>query len=108
MSDHVLCASPLLASKLSRLFTALLRHGYTAECLCDSIIHPIPKGLKDPAISIILSWDCFGFLSQQIIGTVRIDVISGRFVHIRFAVWVQKRLLYRSLYWITETCLILI
>ena len=33
------------------LFAALLCHGYTAECLCDSIIQPIPKGLKDPAIS---------------------------------------------------------
>jgi len=51
MSDHVLRAPSVLASKLSRLFTALLRHGYTAECLRDSIIQPIPKGLKDPAIS---------------------------------------------------------
>ena len=51
MSDHVLCASPLLASKLSSLFTALIRHGYIAECLCDSIIQPIPKGLKDSAKS---------------------------------------------------------
>jgi len=51
MSDHVLRAPPLLASKLSRLFTALLHHGYTAGCLRDSIIQPIPKGLKDPAIS---------------------------------------------------------
>jgi len=51
MSDHVLRAPPLLASKLSRLFTALLHHGYTAECLRDSIIQPIPKGLKDLAIS---------------------------------------------------------
>jgi len=33
MSDHVLHAPPLLASKLSSLCTALLRHGYTAECL---------------------------------------------------------------------------
>ena len=51
MSDHVLRAPPLLASKLSSLFTALIRHGYIAECLRDSIIQPIPKGLKDPAKS---------------------------------------------------------
>ena len=41
MSDHVLYAPPILASKLSRLFTALLRHGYTFKCLRDSIIQPI-------------------------------------------------------------------
>ena len=51
MSDHVLLAPPLLASKLSSLFTALICHGYIAECLRDSIIQPIPKGLKDPAKS---------------------------------------------------------
>ena len=51
MSDHVLRAPPLLASKLSSLFTALICHGYIAECLRDSIIQPIPKGLKDPAKS---------------------------------------------------------
>ena len=51
MSDHVLYAPPILASKLSRLFTALLRHGYTSGCLRDSIIQPIPKGFKDPAMS---------------------------------------------------------
>lgn len=31
MSDHVLHALPLLASKLSGLFTALIYHGYTAD-----------------------------------------------------------------------------
>ena len=51
MSDHVLRAPPLLASKLSSLFTALIFHGYIAECLRDSIIQPIPKGLKNPAKS---------------------------------------------------------
>ena len=51
MSDHDLYAPPILASKLSRLFTALLRHGYTSRCLRDSIIQPIPKGFKDPAMS---------------------------------------------------------
>ena len=51
MSGHVLCAPPLLASKLSSLFTALICHGYIAECLRDSIIQPIPEGLKDPAKS---------------------------------------------------------
>ena len=51
MSGHVLRAPPLLASKLSSLFTALIRHGYIAECLRDSIIQPIPKGLKDLAKS---------------------------------------------------------
>ena len=40
-----------LTSKLSSLFTALIRHGYIAKCLSDSIIQPIPKGLKDPAKS---------------------------------------------------------
>ena len=42
-----------------------------------------------------LLWNCFGFLSQQIIGTVHLDVISKIFLHIRFAVWVQEGLLYR-------------
>ena len=51
ISDYVLYAPPILASKLSRLFTALLRHGYTSKCLRDSIIQPIPKGYKDPAMS---------------------------------------------------------
>lgn len=51
MSDHVLHPLPLLASKLSGLFTALIYHGYTAECLRYSIIQPIPKGLKNPAKS---------------------------------------------------------
>ena len=51
MSDHVLYAPPILASKLSCLFTALLLHGHTSKCLCDSIIQPIPKGYKDPAMS---------------------------------------------------------
>ena len=50
MSDHVLRVPPLLASKLSRPFTALLHHGYTTECLHDSIIQSIPKDLKDTAI----------------------------------------------------------
>ena len=42
---------PSSSSKLSSLFTAMIRHGYIAECLCDSIIQPIPKGVKDPAKS---------------------------------------------------------
>ena len=50
MSDHVLYASPIIASKLSRLFIALLRHGCMSKCLRDSIIQPIPKGYKDPAM----------------------------------------------------------
>ena len=50
ISDHVLNAPPILASKLAELFT-LLRHGYAAVCLWDSIIQPIPKGAKDPAKS---------------------------------------------------------
>ena len=49
MSDHVLHAPPILASKLAELFTSLLRHGHAAVCLWDSIIQPIPKGAKDPA-----------------------------------------------------------
>ena len=39
MSDHVLNAPPILASKLAELFTSLLRHGHAAVCLRDSIIH---------------------------------------------------------------------
>ena len=43
MSDHVLRAPPLLASKLSSLFSALIRHGYIAECLRDSSFSPSQK-----------------------------------------------------------------
>ena len=39
-------------SILSHLFTALLWHGYTSKCLHDSIIQPIPKDFKNPAMSV--------------------------------------------------------
>ena len=51
MSDHILYAPPILATKLAELFTSLLRHGHAAVGLRDFIIQPIPKGVKDPAKS---------------------------------------------------------
>ena len=93
MSDHVLYPPPILASELSCLFTALLWHGYTSECLCDSNIQPIPKGFKDPAMSAnyrsIALTLCF-----RITGTLHSDAIYRCVLHFRFAVWVQEWLLY--------------
>ena len=60
-----------------------------------SIIQSIPKDLKDTAIPNNYCGIVLGFLSQKIIGTVHLDVISKIFLHIRFAVWVQEGLLYR-------------
>ena len=40
-----------MASKLAGLFTALIHHGHTAQCIRDSIIQPIPKSAKGPAKS---------------------------------------------------------
>ena len=43
MSDHTLYVPAIFASKMSCLFTALLRHGHVSEGLHDSIIQPIPN-----------------------------------------------------------------
>ena len=55
MSVHVLYAPPILASKLSCLFTALLWAAwiYIRMLLSnrDSVMQPIPKGFKDSAMS---------------------------------------------------------
>ena len=40
-----------LTGVLSRLFTAMLRHGYIPECLRDCILKPILKPGKDPSNS---------------------------------------------------------
>ena len=42
-------ASSSLTEFLSKLFTAMLRHGYVPQCLRDCIMQPIPKPGKDPS-----------------------------------------------------------
>ena len=51
LSDHFICASPVLKEFLSNLFTAMLRHGYVPSSLRDCILQPIPKTGKDPSNS---------------------------------------------------------
>ena len=41
-----------LAVPLSGLFTSILRHGYMPDCLCDSILIPVPKRNKDSTKSL--------------------------------------------------------
>ena len=90
VSDHIINAPPVICHVLSRLFTAILRHGFMPSAIRDAIIQPIPKGSKDPSQSanyrgialasslskvlewsILLTWNClfstsnlqFGFKS---------------------------------------------
>ena len=51
LSNHFICASPVLKEFLSKLFTAMLRHGYVPNSLRDCILQPIPKPGKDPSNS---------------------------------------------------------
>ena len=50
-SGHIHHAPVSLHHFLSRLFTALLRHGFIPTALRDATIQPIPKGSKDPTLS---------------------------------------------------------
>ena len=50
-SDHIPHAPASLHHFLSRLFTALLRHGLIPTALRDATIQPNPKGSKDPTLS---------------------------------------------------------
>ena len=52
LSDHFICASPVLKEFLSNLLiTAMLRHGYVPNSLRNCILQPIPKPGKDPSNS---------------------------------------------------------
>ena len=72
MSDHVLFAPPILASKLAGPFTALI---HQAQCIRDSIIQPFPKDLAKSANyrGIVLA-SCFSKLLELCI--LIIDVSS--------------------------------
>ena len=50
-SNHFICASSVLSTFLSKLFTALLQHGYVSKSLRDCIMQPIPKPGQDSSIS---------------------------------------------------------
>ena len=50
-SNHFICTSEVLCEPLSKLFTAILRHGHIPSCLRDCILQPIPKPGKDPSVS---------------------------------------------------------
>ena len=51
MSNHFIYAKDALSAPLSRLFTAMLRHGIVPDTLRDCILVPIPKPGKDPSSS---------------------------------------------------------
>ena len=51
ISNHFLYAKSILNDFLSKLFTAMLRHGYIPQCLRDCVLQPIPKPGKDPTDS---------------------------------------------------------
>ena len=51
LSDHFLCISFSLDDCLSRIFTAMLRHGYVPNSLRDCVLQPIIKPGKDPTDS---------------------------------------------------------
>ena len=50
-SNHFALASAELVDVLSRLFTAILRHGYMPKCIRDCTVRPVPKPGKDPTVS---------------------------------------------------------
>ena len=45
------CAATSLSVPLSKLFTAMLRHGYVSKSLRDCVLHPMVKPGKDPCDS---------------------------------------------------------
>ena len=47
----ILRASSALTQPLSKLFTAMLEHGYVPESLRDCVLQPILKPGKDPSVS---------------------------------------------------------
>ena len=98
MSVHVLYAPPILASKLSCLFTALLRVAwiYIRMLLSnrDSVMQPIPKGFKDSAMSAHYCSTALVLCFTKITGTLHSDAISRCVLHFRPAVWVREGLLY--------------
>ena len=51
ISNHFICASSVLSVFLSKLFTAMLHHGYVPKSLRDYILQPIPKPGKDSSVS---------------------------------------------------------
>ena len=51
VSNHFTCASPALTQPLSKLFTAMLQHGYVPKSLRDCVLQPILKPGKDPSDS---------------------------------------------------------
>ena len=51
MSNHFIYAKDALSAPLSRLFTAMLRHGIVPDFLRDCILVPIFKPGKDPSSS---------------------------------------------------------
>ena len=50
-SNHFICTSVARCEPLSKLFTAILRHGYIPSCLRNCILQPIPKPGKDPSVT---------------------------------------------------------
>ena len=50
-SNHFICAASVLHTFLSKLFTAMLRHGHVTKSLRDCVMQPIPKPKKDPSVS---------------------------------------------------------
>ena len=50
-SNHFVCAASVLPTFLSKLFTAMLRHGHVTKSLRDCVMHPIPKPKKDASMS---------------------------------------------------------
>ena len=50
-SNHFIYAKDVLSTPLSKLFTAMIRHGTVPTPLRDCILVPIPKPGKDPSCS---------------------------------------------------------
>ena len=50
-SNHFVHAKEVLCVNLSKLFTAMIRHGIVPASLRDCILVPIPKPGKDPSNS---------------------------------------------------------
>ena len=50
-SNDFICAATSLSAPVSKLFTAMLRHGYVPESLKDCVLRPIVKPGKDPCDS---------------------------------------------------------
>ena len=50
-SNHFICAASVLSTCLSKLFTAMLRHGHVTKSLRECVMQPIPKPKKDASVS---------------------------------------------------------